>query len=44
MLSFSYIFGNSLIDSDELKKKNSIIKTARGKQLLWEVLGQIVKF
>lgn len=43
MLSFSYILGNGLIDSEELFLK-SIIKTARGKQLLWELLGKIVNF
>lgn len=44
MLSFSYILGNNLIDSEDLFLKKSIIKTARGKQLLWELLGKIVKF
>lgn len=42
MLSFIYILGNVLTDLKNLKK--SIIKTARGKQLLWELLGKIVKF
>lgn len=42
VLSFIYILGNVLTDSKNFKK--SIIKTARGKQLLWELLGKIVKF
>lgn len=49
MLGFSYVLGNSLIGSDELKNKNTqqnnnncsttIIKTATGKQQLWELFS-----